>query len=99
MVVVEAIEGGGGMGIVFVQIKDSPCNSPDRAGGMLVSAALVTDNFTTNATFLVGKSERGESGKGEGKWDKFRSCTTLGTEYPFPLDDRKDLSLALLDRP
>jgi len=61
---VEAIEGGGGMGIVFVQIKDSPRNSPDRAG-MLVSAALVTDNFTTNATFLVGKSERGESGKGE----------------------------------
>jgi len=45
---------GGGMGIVFAQIKDSLRNSPDRAG-MLVSAALVTDNFTTNATFLVGK--------------------------------------------
>ena len=42
--------------------------------------------------------EGNDTGKGEDKSDKFRSCTTLGTKHPSPLDDRKDLLLALFDR-
>jgi hypothetical protein len=42
--------------------------------------------------------EGNDTGKGEDKSDKFRSCTTLGTKHPLPLDDRKDLLLALFDR-